>query len=281
MRVRATGIWQEARQSALLALPTFILLAFRWTAPPLLAPRNMPPLTSLRLSALLMVAVTVNACARKEAAPAAQTSSASGGDVTASPVIASQSGKPADSVSTLADKGRIRGAETAPIWLVEISDFQCPYCKRWHDESYAILDKEFVQTGKVRLAFLNFPIPSLHPNARAAAEAAMCASVQGKFWELHESLFNSQKSWAPKKDPMPMFDSLAVAAGADGPRWRSCMSSHSAVPIIDADRQRLSSTGVQSTPTFFIGDQKLEGAYPADSFRVIIRKQIDKAGAGR
>jgi len=242
----------------------------------------MSPLASLRrLGALLIVASAVVACARKDAVPAVQTSAASGGDVSASPAMASPAGKPTDSVSTLADKGRIRGAETAPIWVVEISDFQCPYCKRWHDESYAILDKEFVQTGKVRLAFLNFPIPSLHPNARAASEAAMCASVQGKFWELHESLFTTQEAWAPQKNPMPMFDSLAVAAGADGARWRSCMSSHAAGPIIDADRQRTSASGVQSTPTFFIGDQKLEGAYPADSFRVIIRKQIAKAGAGR
>ena len=234
-----------------------------------------------RLGALLIVAFAVCACARKDVAPAVPTRAASGGDVSATAAVSSPAGKPTDSLSTLADMGRIRGAETAPIWVVEISDFQCPYCKRWHDETYAILDKEFVQTGKVRLAFMNFPIPSLHPNARAASEAAMCASVQGKFWELHESLFNTQEAWAPQGNPMPTFDSLAVAAGADGPSWRSCMSSHAAGPIIDADRQRTSVSGVQSTPTFFIGDQKLEGAYPADSFRVIIRKQIAKAGAVR
>ena len=242
----------------------------------------MSPLAPLRrLGALVIVASTLSACARKDAASPAPTRTASGGDVSATTAVSSRAGKPTDSVSTLADKGRIRGAETAPIWVVEISDFQCPFCKRWHDETYAILDKEFVQTGKVRLAYLNYPIPSLHPNARAASEAAMCASVQGKFWELHESLFNTQEAWAPQKNPMPTFDSLAVAAGADGPSWRSCMSSHATGLLIDADRERTSASGVQSTPTFFIGDQKLEGAYPADSFRVIIGKQIAKAGAGR
>lgn len=242
----------------------------------------MSPLASLRhLGALVLAVSAAAACARREATPAVQTRAASGGEVAPSPSMPATPGKPTDSVSTLADKGRIRGADTAPIWVVEISDFQCPYCKRWHDETYGILDKEFVQTGKVRLAYLNFPIPSLHPNARAASEAAMCASVQGKFWELHESLFNTQEAWAPQKNPMPTFDSLAVAAGADGAQWRSCMSSHAAGPIIDADHQRTSASGVKSTPTFFIGDQKLEGAYPADSFRVIITKQIAKAGAGR
>ena len=246
----------------------------------------MSRLVSARLVGTMLLA-SIAACTRTDAAATQKV--ASSGDVsrTAAPATsaatapAAMPALPTDSLSTLADAGRIRGNTAAPIWLIEVSDFQCPYCKRWHDETYAILDKEFVQTGKVRLAFMNFPIPSLHPNARAASEAAMCASVQGKFWELHESLFNTQEAWAPQGNPMPTFDSLAVAVGADGPSWRSCMSSHAAGPIIDADRQRTSASGVQSTPTFFIGDQKLEGAYPVDSFRVIIRKQIAKAGAGR
>ena len=137
------------------------------------------------------------------------------------------------SVSTAADHGRIRGAETAPIWLVEISDFQCPYCKRWHDESFAAIDKDYVQTGKVRLAYLNYPL-SMHANARAASEAAMCASVQGKFWPLHASLFDSQEKWAGQANAIPTFDSLAVAAGVNGPAWRSCMTSHATAKLIDA-----------------------------------------------
>ena len=231
------------------------------------------------LGALLMVASA--ACAKTDAAPRAQKVSASGGEVSAITAKVGMSGKPTDSLSTLADKGRIRGAESAPIWLVEISDFQCPYCKRWHDETYATLDKEYVQTGKIRLAYLNFPIPSLHPNARTAAEAAMCASVQGKFWELHESLFTTQPKWAGQTSPMATFDSLALAAGANGPKWRSCMTSHATIPLIDADHDRSASNGVQSTPTFYVGDQKLEGAYPVDSFRVIIGQQLAKARGGR
>ena len=233
---------------------------------------------SLRTLAVLILAAS-SACARTDAAPLAQKATASGGEVSATPVSAPTGGKPTDSLSVMADKGRIRGSASAPIWLVEISDFQCPYCKRWHDDAFKILDKEFVQTGKVRLAYLNFPIPSLHPNARAASEAAMCASVQGKFWELHESLFTTQQAWAAQKDPMATFDSLAIAAGADAPKWRSCMTSHASVALIDADQDRSKANGVQSTPTFYIGDQKLEGAYPADSFRVIIARQLALAAA--
>ena len=232
-----------------------------------------------RLGALLLVASA--ACAKADGPSPAQNVAASSGDVSASRVVAAVPGTPTDSISTLADKGRIRGADSAPVWLVEISDFQCPYCKRWHDEAFALLDKEYVQTGKIRLAYLNFPIPSLHPNARAASEAAMCASVQGKFWELHESLFTTQPQWAGQANPMATFDSLAIAAGADGPRWRSCMTSHATLPLIDADHARSSANGVQSTPTFYVGDQKLEGAYPVDSFRVIINTQLAKARGGR
>lgn len=235
-----------------------------------------------RLGALALVAAVV-ACAKKDAAPAAATDkvAASGGEVAARPASAGMSGL-TDSISAAADRGRIRGSESATVWVVEISDFQCPYCKMWHDQTYAALDKEYVQTGKVRLAYLNFPIPSLHPNAPAAAEAAMCASVQGKFWELHESLFISQQTWAKLPNPMPAFDSLATAAGADMPKWRSCMSSHAAVPLIGADHDRSRSAGVNSTPTFFVGDGKmLLGAMPIDSFRVAIDAALARARGSR
>ena len=233
-----------------------------------------------RFGALVLVAASA-ACARTDASPAAQNVSASGGDVAATPSEVGMTGGLTDSISARADRGRIRGAESAQVWLVEISDFQCPYCKQWHDQSFAALDKEYVQTGKVRLAYLNHPIPSLHPNARAASEAAMCASVQGKFWELHSSLFMTQDMWKGLPNPGVFFESLATAAGVDAQSWRSCMSSHAALPLIDADNERTSKSGVQSTPTFFVGDRKIEGAYPVDSFRVIINQALKKAGAGK
>lgn len=229
---------------------------------------------SVRLLGALFVASAMAACARSEATPAKE--SAFAAKAIAAPSSGGMSSGLTDSVSAAADRGRIRGAETAPIWLVEVSDFQCPYCKRWHDESFAAIDKDYVQTGKVRLAYLNYPL-SMHANARAAAEAAMCASVQGKFWPLHASLFDTQEKWAPQSNPMPTFDSLAVAAGVNAAAWRSCMTSHATAKLIDADRDRSSGAGVQSTPTFFVGDRKLEGAYPVDSFRVAIQAAIARA----
>lgn len=108
----------------------------------------------------------------------------------------------------------------------------------------------------------------------------MCASVQGKFWPLHESLFNTQEKWAKLPNPIPSFDSLAAVAGVDMPGWRSCMTSHATVPLIDADHENSAKAGVQSTPTFFIGGATkvgIAGAYPVDSFRVVIDRALAAA----
>ena len=237
-------------------------------------------MTPSPLALLLGAALTLSAaCARSEAVPAAEagTTASAAGDVrTSASAAASGMSGLTDSISSAADQGRIRGSANAPVWFIEVSDFQCPFCKQWHDASFAAIDTEYVKTGKVRMAYLNYPLSSIHPNARAAAEAAMCASVQGKFWQLHESLFSSQARWESQSNPLPTFDSLAVAAGVNAKAWRDCMSTHASAKIIDADHDRSRSAGVRSTPTFFIGDRKLEGAYPTDSFRVAIDSALAK-----
>jgi protein-disulfide isomerase len=240
----------------------------------------------VRLTAL---ALLIAACSKQDAAktPPAAAKGAAGGEVAAAAPANGGGMAPnlTDSISTRADKGRIRGSDNAPVWLIEISDFQCPFCKQWHDETYAALDKEYVQTGKVRLAYLNYPIAQIHPNAPAAAEAAMCAAVQGKFWEMHTALFSKQQQWAKEQDPMPIFASFAVSAGVDPKSWNTCMTTHATKALIDADHQRSGSAGVQSTPSFFITNvaakttRQILGAQPVDSFRVAINAQLAPAPA--
>ena len=235
----------------------------------------MPNSTSHLIVGAAALLVALGACTRSDASPSpARASVPASLSAGAAQTGGAQRTGPIDSVSEQADRGRIRGAASAGLWLIEISDFQCPFCKQWHDETFAVIQKEYVQTGKVRLAYLNFPLTSIHRNARAAAEAAMCASVQGKFWELHDSLFDTQRAWEGRTDPMPLFDSLAVAAQANPAAWRRCMTTHATGPIIDADLERSRQAGVQSTPSFFIGDKSLAGAYPVDSFRVAIEQQL-------
>src|SRR4051812_42073633 len=147
-----------------------------------------------------------------------------------------------------ADLARIQGSPTAPVWVIEVSDFQCPYCKQWHDETYQTLKNEFVRTGKVRLAYVNFPLAQ-HQYAWPAAESAMCAGAQGKFWEMHDALFNTQAKWEALLSPATFFDSLALAQGVDIDRWHQCVRSGKMKATIQADHDRAQTAGAGSTPS--------------------------------
>jgi protein-disulfide isomerase len=184
---------------------------------------------------------------------------------------------PNDSISAKADRGRIRGNSKASLWIVEASDFQCPYCKMWHDSTYAPLVRDYVATGKAQLAYLNFPL-SQHQNALPAAEAAMCASVQDKFWPMHDSLFSSQERWEVLQNAMPLFDSTAAHIGVSMPAWRECVSKHLTRPLIEADYERSRTAGVKSTPTFFVGEQLVAGFQPYSFFRQVVEAQLAKSG---
>ncbi len=171
---------------------------------------------------------------------------------------------------TAADRGRIRGNADAPVWVVVISDYQCPYCKRWHDETEARITAEYVRTGKVQIAYINYPIPSIHPNAPATHEAAMCAAEQGKFWPVSDALFATQSSWKSHKDISRFADSLAVAAGVDAARFRGCIKDGIMKPLIEADIDRSTRLGVGSTPSFLVGGRPLVGAQPFEAFKQAI-----------
>jgi protein-disulfide isomerase len=187
---------------------------------------------------------------------------------------ASVAAKPAtpDSNITRADLARIQGSASAPVWVIEVSDFQCPFCKQWHDQTYAALRDQYVKTGKVRLAYVNFPLGS-HIHAWPAAESAMCAAAQGKFWEMHDGLFATQGRWERLGSPAAVYDSLAHANGLDMSRWRDCVNSGMMKPLIQADHDRASKAGVGATPSFIIGDKILAGAQPIEE----LRKAIDSA----
>jgi len=179
---------------------------------------------------------------------------------------------PPDSNITRADLARIQGSATAPVWVIEVSDFQCPYCKQWHDETYPVLRDQLVKTGKVRLAYVNFPL-SMHAQAFPAAEAAMCAGAQDRFWPMHDALFTSQARWENADKPGAVFDSLAQANGVEMKRWRDCVSSGKMRPLIQADHDRASRAGASATPSFMIGDKLLTGAQPLAA----IQQAIDSA----
>jgi protein-disulfide isomerase len=183
---------------------------------------------------------------------------------------------PPDSNITRADLARIQGSPNAPLWVIEVSDFQCPYCKEWHDQTYHAFLDQYVKTGKVRLAYVNFPL-AIHAYAWPAAEAAMCAGAQNRFWPMHDSLFASQARWENIADPAPVFDSLARAIGVDTSKWQDCIKSGKMKPLIQADHDRAQQAGASATPSFMIGDKLLTGAQPLIDMQRVIDSALVKS----
>lgn len=177
-----------------------------------------------------------------------------------------------------ADHARVEGSAAAPLWVVEISDFQCPFCREWHDQSYQAIKSEYVDTGKIRFAYINFPL-SIHKNAWPAAEAAMCAAAQGKFWPMHDSLFATQSRWENAANPEPALDSIAASVGVSHDAYSTCVTQHQMRSLIQADIDRANESGVTATPTFIIGTAKITGAQPLDQFRAVVDAQLAKVKA--
>jgi protein-disulfide isomerase len=179
-----------------------------------------------------------------------------------------------------ADKGRTLGNDAAPIWVVVLSDFQCPYCKRWHDDTDDKLRRDYVQTGKVKLAFLNFPLGS-HRHAVPMAEAAMCAAAQGKFWGFHDAVFATQPQWSGLGDVALTIDAAGKQAGVEETAFKTCRTQRHTKLLVEEDQRRGSSAGVNGTPAFFIGSQAASGAIPAPKFFAIVDAELAKAKGGK
>src|SRR6267378_719571 len=221
-----------------------------------------------RLSAFAIVAISLACAPANNGNQGAETQATTLKDT----ALVSSAAAAKDSDGVKADLARIQGNPNAPVWVIEVSDFQCPYCKQWHDETYPVFRDEFVRTGKVRLAYVNFPLAQ-HQYAWPAAESAMCAGAQGKFWEMHDALFNTQSKWEALASPATFFDSLARAQGVDVAPWRQCIQSGKMKAWIQADHDRAQTAGAASTPSFMIGNKLLVGAQPIEE----LRRAIDPA----
>jgi protein-disulfide isomerase len=222
----------------------------------------MPSLHRSFLAAGVVVGLV--ACSRPDAASTAASTDA-GTPAAAVPATADGSIAPAvgtsavprDSTTDRADRGRITGDANAKIWVVMVSDFQCPFCKQWHDRSFSRVLHDYAEKGKIRLAFINFPL-NIHPNAVPAAEAAMCASVQNRFWPMHEALFAEQGQWAALPDPSAKLETIAASIpGIDMTTWKACVDKHATLPLIEADHDRWRGVGIGSTPAFSVNGKIL------------------------
>ncbi|MBC8086527.1 MAG: thioredoxin domain-containing protein [Phycisphaerae bacterium] len=171
-----------------------------------------------------------------------------------------------------ADLGRYEGRATAPIWIVMVSDFQCPYCRDWHDSTLAQVRKAYVETGKARLAYLNLPLQG-HRHAVAMAKAGLCAASQEKFWPYAEAMFNRQQTVANLGDVQPLLHSLAGDLKLDTAAFSHCTKSSAVTGLLNSDLRQANQANIRSTPSFFVGQFLLEGAVPFSSFS----KAVDSA----
>jgi protein-disulfide isomerase len=187
--------------------------------------------------------------------------------------------KPDSATNPLA--GRIRGSATAPVTVYEMSDFQCPYCRTFALTTFPAIDSAYIATGKVRWAFVNFPLTSVHDNALAAAEVGLCAAQQNAFWRVHDLLYQHQDVWAPLKQPEAFFLSLADSAKISRPALLACVQSPATRETLRQEAEGATRSGANSTPTFYIEGGLLSGAQPMAIFRQvldsIIREKTRKA----
>jgi protein-disulfide isomerase len=164
------------------------------------------------------------------------------------------------------DAGRVRGNPDAPVTIVEFSDFQCPFSKKVQATLKDLLGK---YNGRVKLAYRDFPMRTLHPQAQRAAEAARCAEEKGKFWEYHDALFADEA----KLDEGGLI-ATARTLGMDEKAFQSCLSSGKFKPQIEQDLQDGAKAGVSGTPGFFVNGVFVNGAQPASEFQKIIDNEL-------
>lgn len=199
--------------------------------------------------------------------------------VTADSPAADSDRRRSDSLYIIADRSRMMGSENAKVWLIMMSDFQCPYCRRFHDETYPAIRERYVDSGLIRIAFVNFP-GAARRHARLAAEYAMCAGLQQNFWEYHDALFESFDRWSGGGTPVARFDSLAGALSLDVSALQLCLSSGSMRRLVDDDLFRSTGTGADGTPAFLIDGKLLVGAHPFSAFAGAIDSALARAGQG-
>ena len=165
-----------------------------------------------------------------------------------------------------------RGPKNAPIKVVLFSDFQCPFCGRVEP---SITELEKAYPGKVSVTWKNFPL-SFHNNAKPAAEAALAANEQGKFWQMHDILFKNQQALSAAD-----LEKYAQEIGLNLPKFKAAVDSHKFAAAVEADMKQGSDLGVSGTPAAFVNGQLVSGAQPVEAFKKIVDAELAKGGKAK
>lgn len=175
-------------------------------------------------------------------------------------------------------RGVALGSRDAPLTLVEFSDYQCPFCRRFFEQTFPRIKTQYIDTGKVRYVFRDFPLDQIHPQARKAAVAAHCAADQGKYWEAHDSFFRNQEALRPED-----LKSYAQKLGLKTVAFDDCLDKDKYARLVQENEDDGLKAGVRGTPAFFLGKTGkdgtvdgtlISGARPYEDFQREIDKQL-------
>lgn len=168
----------------------------------------------------------------------------------------------------LSDKDPSLGSRSAPVTLVEFSDFQCPFCLRVAPTMKQI---RAAYGDKVRIVWKDFPLTQIHPQAFKAGEAGQCAAEQGKFWEFHDRVFENQQ--AMQLDDLKRY---AASVGVDADRFNTCLDTSRHAEVVRDGVAQGTRLGINSTPTVFINGRRVSGAQPYEVFAAIIDEELSR-----
>jgi protein-disulfide isomerase len=166
------------------------------------------------------------------------------------------------------DNDAVLGDDDAPITIIEFSDYECPFCTRFYLNTLPQIKSEYIDTGKVKLIYRDYPL-GFHANAQKAAEAAECAGEQGKYYEMHDKLFDEGVDGG-----VSSFKQYAKEIGLNAEEFNECLDSGEMASEVQKDFQDGQRAGVQGTPTFFINGKILKGAQPFEVFKQIIEEEL-------
>lgn len=166
------------------------------------------------------------------------------------------------------DNDAVLGDDDAPITIIEFSDYECPFCTRFYLNTLPQIKSEYIDTGKVKLIYRDYPL-GFHANAQKAAEAAECAGEQEKYYEMHDKLFDEGVDGG-----VSSFKQYAKEIGLNAEEFNECLDSGEMASEVQKDFQDGQRAGVQGTPTFFINGKILKGAQPFEVFKQIIEEEL-------
>ncbi len=170
--------------------------------------------------------------------------------------------------STYDEDDHIKGDPNAPVTIVEFSDFECPFCARFYSQTYNQIVEQYVDTGKAKIVFRDFPL-SFHQNAQKAAEAAECAGEQDMFYEMHDMLFERGVTGG-----VASFKQMASDLGLDTTAFNTCLDSGAQAQEVQSDFSDGQRLGVRGTPGFLVNGELISGAQPFSVFAQAIDAQL-------